>query len=96
MTDSTDLDAPYWEPHIRVTLLWLTRDTDIKHVVRSALESVSYQIKDLMGTIVYGGTSQPTKLRVDGGMTTNNWVRTFLAYLLQFSVEHSVRWSETF
>jgi len=86
----TGLGAPYWDPKARGALLGLTRDTGIKQVVRSALESVCYQTKDLMGAMADDGASNPTKLRVDGGMAANNWVMQFLADILQLPVERPV------
>lgn len=86
----TGLGAPYWDPKARGALLGLTRDTGIKHVVRAALESVCYQTKDLMDAMADDGASNPTRLRIDGGMAANNWVMQFLADILQLPVERPV------
>jgi glycerol kinase len=86
----TGLGAPYWDPRARGALLGLTRDTGIKQVVRSALESVCYQTKDLMNAMLDDGATNPKALRVDGGMASNNWVMQFLADILQVPVERPV------
>ncbi len=83
----TGLGAPYWDPNARGALLGLTRNTGIREVVRSALESVCYQTRDLMGAMADDGAGNPTKLRVDGGMAANNWVMQFLADILRLPVE---------
>jgi len=82
----TGLGAPYWDPHARGAILGMTRDTGAPEIVRAALESVSYQTRDLMdamGADMEGaGLSAPNELRVDGGMVANNWFAQNLSDLL--------------
>ncbi len=93
----TGLGAPYWDPSARGALFGLTRDTGIAEVVRSALEAVCYQTRDLMeamendASATAGGSAKDTRmLRVDGGMAKNDWVMQFLADLLNVPVERPV------
>tara|TARA_R110002110_G_scaffold12947_2_gene61855 strand:- start:30 stop:1535 length:1506 start_codon:yes stop_codon:yes gene_type:complete len=82
----TGLGAPYWDPNARGAILGMTRDTGAPEIVRAALESVSYQTRDLMdamGADMEGaGLSAPIELRVDGGMVANNWFAQNLSDLL--------------
>ena len=99
----TGLGAPYWDPAARGALLGLTRDTGIAEIVRSALEAVCYQTRDLMaamgadppspaeaGSGAAGGGTKLKALRVDGGMVRNDWVMQFLADILDLPVERPV------
>ena len=87
----TGLGAPYWEPNVRAALFGMTRDTGAKEVVRAALESVSYQTRDLMEAMAAdmkaAGLTSPQALRVDGGMVANNWFAQNLADILGRPVE---------
>lgn len=87
----TGLGAPYWEPTARATLFGMTRDTGAKEIVRAALESVSYQTRDLMDAMgadmKMAGLASPQALRVDGGMVANNWFAQNLADILGRPVE---------
>ncbi|MGH8529689.1 MAG: glycerol kinase GlpK [Nevskiales bacterium] len=82
----TGLGAPYWDPGARGAVLGLTRDSDIHHIVRAALESVCYQTRDLL-IAMQKDAVKPRELRVDGGMVVNDWLVQFLADILQIPVE---------
>ncbi len=81
----TGLGAPYWEPNARGALFGITRATGPAQLVRCALESVCYQTSDLL-TAMAADSVSPTLLRVDGGMTANNWLLQFLADVLNVPV----------
>lgn len=82
----TGLGAPHWDPHARGAIFGMTRDTGVAEIVRATLESICYQTHDLMAAMTNDG-AEPTSLRVDGGMVTNNWFCQFLADTLGISVE---------
>jgi len=86
----TGLGAPYWDPEARGAILGLTRDTGIAEIVRSALEAVCYQTRDLMAAMGADGGTKLRALRVDGGMARNEWVMQFLADILDLPVERPV------
>lgn len=93
----TGLGAPHWDPHARGAILGMTRDTGVAEVVRAAIESVSFQTRDLMEAMaadVSGGLDQSAPLRVDGGMVQNNWFCQNLADILGRPVERP-RYTET-
>ena len=88
----TGLGAPYWDPDARGAILGLTRDSDLRHIVRAALESVAYQTADLLAAMKddvegAGAGVLPETLRVDGGMVANDWVCQYLADILDCPVE---------
>jgi glycerol kinase len=86
----TGLGAPYWDPHARGAILGLTRDVGIADIVRSALEAVCYQTRDILGAMEADFGQHPHTLRVDGGMTVNDWTMQRLADLLGVTVERPV------
>ena len=85
----TGLGAPWWDPDARGAILGLTRDSDIGHIVRAALEAVCYQTADLMRAMQddLGGEADAQPLRVDGGMVANDWLCQYLADILARPVE---------
>ncbi|MGI9284554.1 MAG: glycerol kinase GlpK [Pseudomonadales bacterium] len=84
----TGLGAPYWDAAARGILTGLTRDSNRQHIVSAALQSVAYQTRDLIDAMA-GDGQVPAALRVDGGMTVNNWLLQFLADTLGASVTRS-------
>ena len=74
----TGLGAPYWIPEARGIISGLTRDTGQNEIVRAALQSVVYQSKDLLDAMKDDGL-KPSLIKVDGGMTQNDWFNQFLA-----------------
>lgn len=82
----TGLGAPYWDPDARGAILGLTRDTGISEIVAAGLQSVCYQTKDLQKAMESDG-ARPTNIRVDGGMSRNDWVMGFLSDILGAEVE---------
>ena len=74
----TGLGAPHWIPEARGIISGLTRDTGQNEIVRAALQSVVYQSTDLLNAMKDDGIA-PSLIKVDGGMTQNNWFNQFLA-----------------
>ena len=83
----TGLGAPWWDANARGTISGLHRESTRAALVRAALESVAYQLSDLMGAMLCEGLEPPTTIRVDGGMSANNWFMQFLADVLGCTVE---------
>jgi glycerol kinase len=64
------MGAPYWKPEARAAIIGMSGYTRREHVVRAALESIAYQVADVVGAFAECGA--PVKsLRVDGGPTRN-------------------------
>lgn len=61
------LGAPYWDNEARACIVGMSRNTTKAHFVRAALESIAYQVKDLVDLMGFNGKVQLADLRVDGG-----------------------------
>ena len=85
----TGLGAPHWAPNARGAIYGITRDTGPADFVRAALESVAYQTNDLFTAIADDGISVAA-VRVDGGMTQNDWLMQFLADIINLPVDRPV------
>ncbi len=76
------LGAPYWDPHAGALLIGLRRDTRPGHIARAALESIAFQVADVLDA-VHSETSAPLdSLRVDGGAAVNDLLMQFQADVL--------------
>jgi glycerol kinase len=76
------LGAPHWDPYARGTIVGITRGTTSGHIARAALESIAYQVADLLDAMAADSGIALTELRVDGGAATNNALMQFQADLL--------------
>ena len=87
----TGLGAPYWDPAARGAIVGLTRDVGKNEIVRSALDAVCYQTRDLLEAMKRdlhaAGLSRLRALKVDGGMVANDWFCQRLADLTGLVVE---------
>jgi len=77
------LGAPYWDSEARAVICGMRRDTSKAHIVRAALESIAYQIKDLIDLMVEKSGVILKELRVDGGPTRNEFLMQFQTDILQ-------------
>lgn len=80
------LGAPYWNPDARGAILGLTRGAGRAHIARAALEAQSYQTFDLVQAMAKDGQFID-RLRVDGGMSRNNWLCNDLSDMLDIEIE---------
>ena len=76
------LGAPYWDPYARGLIVGLTRGTTGGHLARAALESIAYQVGDLLDAVQRDSEIELGELRVDGGASTNDALMQFQADLL--------------
>lgn len=80
------LGAPYWSPNTKAGITGMSRNTNKSHLVRAGLESIVYQVKDII-QLIYKETNVVVKeLRVDGGATANEFLMQFLSDLLGVKV----------
>ena len=76
------LGAPHWDPHAGGLLIGLRRDTKPGHIARAALESIAFQVADVLEA-VHSETNDPLgALRVDGGAAVNDLLMQFQADVL--------------
>jgi glycerol kinase len=80
------LGAPYWDNEARACLSGMPRNTAKAHIVRAALESIAYQVKDLVSLMEEKGGIPLKELRVDGGPTRNNFLMQFQSDILNREV----------
>jgi glycerol kinase len=75
------LGAPHWDPHASGMLIGLRRGTTPGHIARAALESIAFQVADVLEA-VESETTALAALRVDGGAAVNNLLMQFQADIL--------------
>ena len=80
------LGAPHWKPDATGVMAGLTQGTSRAHIVRAAMESLAHQCHDLQSAFAADGAAW-TSLRIDGGMSANNWIAQDLADVLALAVE---------
>jgi glycerol kinase len=80
------LGAPHWQPEARAAISGLSFAAKKAHVVRAALEAMAHQTHDLKTAFAADGADW-AELRIDGGMTTNDWMAQDLADILDIDVE---------
>lgn len=82
----TGLSAPYWDQNARGAIIGLTRGANRNHLIRATLESMAYQIKDVIGCMEEDSKIQNVELKVDGGACKNNFLLQFQSDLLGIPV----------
>ncbi|MDZ4858140.1 MAG: glycerol kinase GlpK [Candidatus Hydrogenedentes bacterium] len=80
------LGAPYWDMHARGTITGLTRGSGRAHIVRAALESISFQSSDVIHAMEQDLRETIPSLKVDGGASTNGLLMQHQADVLGIPV----------
>ena len=80
------LGAPYWDADARGTIVGITRGTQKEHFIRACLESIDYQVYDLVAAMQRDAGVKITNLNVDGGASANNFLMQFQADILDANV----------
>jgi glycerol kinase len=83
----TGLGAPYWDPNARGTIVGITRGTGLAELARATLESIAYQVADVLEAMAADSGERLRALRVDGGAATNDLLLQLQADLLGVPVE---------
>ncbi len=73
------LGAPYWDAYARGMVTGLTRGTTKEHFIRAALESIDYQVFDVLHAMEKDCGTQVKRLAVDGGASANGFLMQFMA-----------------
>jgi len=78
----TGLGAPYWDMYARGAIFGLTRGSNRCHIIRAALESIAYQVKDVIDAMAADTGADIGDLRVDGGASANDVLMQFQADII--------------
>jgi glycerol kinase len=81
------LGAPHWDQYARGLIVGITRGTTQAHIARAALESIAFQVSDVVRAMKSDSGLELTTLRVDGGACRNNFLMQFQADILNCVVE---------
>ncbi len=80
------LGAPHWDPFARGVMCGITRGTGRGHIARAALESIAFQVADLVDAMTADTGLDVAELRVDGGASANDLLLQMQADLLQSTI----------
>ena len=70
----TGLGAPHWDQYARGTIVGITRGVNKYHIIRATLESLAYQVNDVLQSMKADSGIQLAALKVDGGASANNFL----------------------
>jgi glycerol kinase len=83
------LSAPYWQPNARAAILGLTPASTRSHIVRAALESIAYQVTDVLNMMQAEAALSLKFVHADGGMVNNRFLMQFVADMTNLQVRAS-------
>jgi glycerol kinase len=83
------LSAPYWQPNARAAIVGLTPGSGKSHVIRAALESIAYSIRDVLGLMAAEAGVSLQHLHADGGAVGNRFLMQFTADMAQVPLRAS-------
>lgn len=73
------LSAPYWSPNSRAAVVGMSAHTTRNHIIRAALESIAYQIRDVLDAMRASAGVELKAIHADGGATRNKFLMQFIA-----------------
>ena len=82
----TGLGAPYWDMYARGCIVGLTRGVNRAHFCRAVLESITYQMTDLLEAMTADSGIELSELRVDGGASVSNVMMQIQADMIRTKV----------
>ena len=82
----TGLGAPHWDQYARGIIVGLTRGVNKNHITRAALESIAYQVHDVVKAMEADSGISLTVLKVDGGASANDFLMEMQADILNVTV----------
>ena len=80
----TGLGAPHGDPYARGAIVGLTRGVNRSHIVRATLESLTFQVYDVLRAMEADSGIHLTALKVDGGASANNLLMQIQADIIQY------------
>ena len=85
----TGLGAPYWNSNARGSVFGLTRATSKADFVKATLQSLAYQTRDVIDTMIKDSEVDIAFLKVDGGAALNNYLMQFQADILGVEIKRA-------
>ncbi len=82
----TGLGAPYWDQYARGTIVGLTRGVNKYHIIRAVLESLAFQVNDVLEAMKADADIKLNALKVDGGASANNFLMQIQADMIDAPV----------
>lgn len=82
----TGLGAPYWDQYARGTIVGITRGVNKYHIIRATLESIAYQVNDVLSAMETDSNIDITSLKVDGGASANDFLMQTQADIVNLPV----------
>lgn len=82
----TGLGAPYWNQYARGTIVGITRGVNRYHIVRATLESIAYQVNDVISAMKSDSGNEIVSLKVDGGASANDFLMQTQADIINTKV----------
>jgi glycerol kinase len=83
------LGAPYWDNKARANISGIHSGTRKEHIIRAGLESIAYQVKDLLDLMAERAAIKLSEIRVDGGPTRNHFLMQFQSDMLGVTISVS-------
>ena len=83
----TGLGAPYWDQYARGTIVGLTRGVNKYHIIRATLESLAYQVNDVLRAMEADSKITLSALKVDGGASANDFLMQTQADIINAPVK---------
>lgn len=83
----TGLGAPYWDQYARGTIVGMTRGCNKYHIIRATLESIAFQVNDVLHSMELDSGIHMNSLKVDGGACANNFLMQFQSDIINEPVQ---------
>mgnify|MGYP003292402758 CR=1 FL=1 len=91
----TGLGAPYWDMYARGTIVGITRGVNKYHIIRATLESIAYQVNDVLEAMKADSGIELSALKVDGGASANNFLMQFQSDILHCNIMRPINLETT-
>jgi glycerol kinase len=86
---TTGLTFPYWDPSVQGNVFGISLDTSKAHIVRAVLEGICFRIRDIVDGIIKDTGIKVSRIKLDGGVSKNRFIRQFLADILGIPVDYT-------
>lgn len=83
----TGLGAPYWDQYARGTIVGLSRGVNKYHIIRATLESIGYQVNDVLHAMKADSGIDLAALKADGGASANDFLMQFQSDIINAPVK---------